>query len=147
MPRIRNKEYDKKYLKEWRKKNPEKSKEASLKSYYKHRENRLKSRNEKYATDSEYRKKHRASNREWLYGITQEQYDILLETQNGLCAICKKIQESKKTKNLYVDHNHKTGRIRGLLCQKCNSAIGLVGESINILEKIINYLKIDAEIS
>ncbi len=53
------------------------------------------------------------------YGITLRQYNIMLFSQNLSCAICKK-HKSEFKKNLAVDHNHKTGRVRGLLCYYCN---------------------------
>jgi len=63
------------------------------------------------------------------YGITTEQYDAMFLTQNGLCAICKKpevnIDHNTKTiRALAVDHCHKTGRVRKLLCSSCNMGIG-----------------------
>ena len=71
------------------------------------------------------------------YGISLSQYDELFEAQNGLCAICCKTQKKKR---LAVDHNHETGEIRGLLCDKCNRAIGLLGDSIGNLTRAIDYL-------
>lgn len=78
----------------------------------------------------------------WLnhyYGITIEEYEKIFKKQNYCCEICgiKQI----KAKNFHVDHCHKTLKIRSILCNKCNAALGLVNEDINILEKIINYLK------
>lgn len=69
------------------------------------------------------------------YGLTQDKVDEMTLRQNGLCAICK------KRKKLGVDHNHKTGQIRELLCSNCNTAIGLVGEDIAILHMMIYYLE------
>jgi hypothetical protein len=75
----------------------------------------------------------------YLYNITQEKYDELSEIQNYLCAICR--QESRiKGRELSVDHDHKTNAIRGLLCHKCNVAIGLLDENIEILQSAIDYL-------
>jgi len=72
------------------------------------------------------------------YKITLEQYNELFEKQNGRCAICKQ----KPTKRrLDVDHNHKTGKVRGLLCLACNAGIGQLDDDINILQEAINYLK------
>lgn len=76
------------------------------------------------------------------YGITQDQYDAFLVSQGYKCAICESIDAGRKTsKQFLVDHCHKTGRVRGLLCHKCNAAIGMLKESRKILEKAIEYLK------
>lgn len=76
-----------------------------------------------------------------LFGITLHKYNNLLERQKGLCSICGLPQISK---NLAVDHNHNTGEIRGLLCEKCNQALGLFNAdnfgALNLL-KAIEYLK------
>lgn len=76
------------------------------------------------------------------YSITHDEYSSILLYQGGKCAICG-IKESDlvgRKKYLCVDHNHKTGHIRGLICDKCNRGIGLLQDSINILEKAIGYL-------
>lgn len=74
------------------------------------------------------------------YNITFETYDELRNKQNGVCAVCKKV--CKSGKRLSVDHNHSTGRIRGLLCGKCNTALGLAEDSIERLYALIAYLKL-----
>lgn len=74
----------------------------------------------------------------WRYAniqITEEQYFQMIKRQNGLCAICQ-IQPKK----LCVDHNHKTGQVRELLCQQCNLAIGNVKEDFEILKRMVEYL-------
>ena len=73
------------------------------------------------------------------YGITIKQYDILFAKQNGVCAICHKPEGVSKY--LCVDHNHNSGKVRGLLCRKCNLALGHIDDSILILEEMIKYLK------
>lgn len=60
----------------------------------------------------------RAGHLRRTYGITEEQYALILKHQGGVCAICKK--PPKEDKNLQVDHDHKTGLLRGLLCWSCN---------------------------
>ena len=80
------------------------------------------------------------------YNITYQDYLALKERQNNLCAICKKpeLTKSKKydrIKELAVDHCHETGKVRGLLCGACNSAIGLLKEDLGTLKNAINYLK------
>jgi hypothetical protein len=62
------------------------------------------------------------------------------ESQNHLCHICNETNPDS-SRRLYVDHNHSTGKIRKLLCVRCNAAIGYVRERLDILEKIIEYLR------
>lgn len=76
----------------------------------------------------------------WLrtqYGITHEQYNILLESQNGRCAICRSLPE--KDRKLAVDHEHTTSRVRGLLCSKCNRGLGLFQDSPELLKEAARY--------
>ncbi|SEE82427.1 Recombination endonuclease VII [Arthrobacter alpinus] len=74
------------------------------------------------------------------FGITAEIYDAILELQNGCCAICGTLPE-ESYKGLAVDHDHETGRVRGLLCQRCNMSLGLLGDSIDTLSTAISYLE------
>lgn len=77
------------------------------------------------------------SHLEKKYGITLKEYKKILSNQNGVCLICR----NKDIRKLAVDHNHKTGEIRGLLCGKCNQGIGLFNDDIKILRRAIEYLK------
>ena len=70
------------------------------------------------------------------YGITIEQYNEMFEKQKGLCIICKK----KSNKTLHVDHNHKTKEVRGLLCYRCNSAIGYLDDSPERARVLADYI-------
>lgn len=84
------------------------------------------------------------SRRSWLlkqYNITLEEYNALNTTQNGLCAICFESEIYYRNKVLCVDHDHKTGEIRGLLCNRCNRALGLLKEEKQILLNAIKYLE------
>jgi len=74
------------------------------------------------------------------YNLTPDQLQKMIDEQNGVCTICKDPKCQSKNKKLCVDHNHKTGRVRGILGQKCNSAIGMVRENPEILKRIIMYL-------
>jgi uncharacterized protein YbaR (Trm112 family) len=74
-----------------------------------------------------------------LYGITLEDYVEMFDSQNGVCAICFK--ECKTKNSLSVDHDHTTGKVRGLLCNACNRAIGMLGDSPEILRKAADYLE------
>lgn len=103
---------------------------------------------------AKWRDKWRKENSDWnldyhlktRYGISLQEYKDLLIKQNGSCAICQKqsitIQSKEnKIKRLSVDHDHKTGRVRGLLCQKCNVLLGMASDNIVFLTNAIEYLK------
>ena len=99
-----------------------------------------------------YTKEYKEKNREQInlkqhirkmkreYGVSIEQYNALFTKQDGNCAICGKNQ-SVIERRLCVDHRHSDGKIRGLLCGKCNTALGLVDDSIDLLEDAIKYLR------
>lgn len=74
------------------------------------------------------------------YGINIKDYDRMFEEQNGKCDICKKDQDTFD-RRLCVDHCHRTGVVRGLLCDKCNRLIGQANDNIDILNNSIEYLK------
>jgi len=74
------------------------------------------------------------------YGITLADYDIMFEQQCGVCAICGKPQP-KQFHRLAVDHDHVTGKVRGLLCQSCNGMLGLAKDNITTLCDAIKYLE------
>lgn len=73
------------------------------------------------------------------YKLTKEEYTTLLNRQNGKCAICHK-PETSLNKSLAVDHCHKTGQVRSLLCGKCNRGLGLFNDSSELLERASSYL-------
>jgi hypothetical protein len=80
------------------------------------------------------------------YNITLNQYNEMFQKQNGKCAICGNEESalhnySKKVQKLAVDHCHKTGKIRALLCRDCNRGLGKFREDILILNNAIEYLK------
>lgn len=74
------------------------------------------------------------------YNLTEEDYNLLYSLQEGKCKICGISQFKLKTK-LAVDHCHKTGKVRGLLCTKCNLGLGYFNDNYLILEKATEYLK------
>jgi len=90
--------------------------------------------------------RHNAHNRGVVlgkYGITESDYARLLEAQGGRCAICGTDSPppgKAGSTHLCVDHDHGTGKIRGLLCRHCNSALGLFGDDTVILARAIGYL-------
>lgn len=72
------------------------------------------------------------------YGLTIERYEAMYRAQNGACSACARVNVSGR--RLAVDHDHATGKVRGLLCSRCNSAIGLARESKDILLNLFQYL-------
>jgi|ERR1700722_4220582 len=112
-------------------------------------------RREKYKNDPEYRKKiiegvKRSSRRHpesrqnrdlRAYGMTLEDYRRMVAAQGGLCAICRKKQlGDKRTKHSHVDHCHKTGKVRGILCGNCNIGIGKFNDNPELLDRAAAYL-------
>ena len=89
----------------------------------------------------EYNKKYiRDYNLKNNYGIDSDEYNIIFLKQDGKCAICG-AHQSNERRALDVDHDHTTSVVRGLLCNACNKAIGLLNEDISILQSAIEYLE------
>jgi hypothetical protein len=86
-----------------------------------------------YAANQDHVKNYRLLK---LYGLTLADYNCLKAKQNNACAICNQVPTL-----LYVDHDHKTGKVRGLLCNLCNVAIGQLGESEARLLSAVDYLR------
>ena len=90
-----------------------------------------------------YRDKHKERVKDYQlqykFGISLAEYITLSEQQKGLCAICSSV--CRTGRKLAVDHDHKTGKIRGLLCVPCNQALGQFDEDINKMKQAIEYLK------
>lgn len=72
------------------------------------------------------------------YGITTDTYYSMLASQNGVCKICK--SDCSTGRELCVDHCHKTGKVRGLLCGKCNSGLGSFNDNEQLMLEAIKYL-------
>lgn len=81
------------------------------------------------------------------YGLSLEDYDILFEFQGGGCGICgaptneRYRKDGERFRSMCVDHDHETGQRRGLLCNRCNRALGLFGDDATVLRKAIAYLE------
>lgn len=83
---------------------------------------------------------HRNNKLKSTYGISYEEYLTMLELQQGGCAICGTTNTGKR-KAFAVDHNHDTGKVRGLLCSNCNTGIGNLKEDEGIMLRAIEYLR------
>jgi len=80
-----------------------------------------------------------------LYGLSYEQYLHMLEEQQGACAICQvplkaHVGLDSEYEVAKIDHCHTTGRVRGLLCKKCNVSLGNLNDDVSVLQKAIAYL-------
>ncbi len=106
----------------------------------------------KYHEDHEYRKnllekqkKNRMNAKCKSYGITLDQYNNMFDEQGGVCAICGEEETARHgngvVRSLHIDHCHTTGQVRGLLCNKCNFALGGFKSSEEVLLSAIRYLK------
>lgn len=93
--------------------------------------------------NSEVGKAHRKREIVKRHGLTLEQYDEMSKQQNGVCAICGGVNPSGN--RLHVDHNHKTGKVRKLLCTRCNILVGYLEKDNEIARKAKKYLKAHQE--
>jgi hypothetical protein len=107
--------------------------------------------------DKEARVQYREANRErfaevarkkqlkFKYGISLEDYEEMLKKQGGCCAICgtteNGVHGTRRNWNWSVDHDHVTGKVRGLLCNNCNRGLGMLGDTEDSLEKALKYLR------
>lgn len=110
--------------------------ENGKKWYIKNKEHKL-NKNKEWKENNP--SKWRNINLKSRFGITNEDYNQILEKQNNCCPICGKHKDEFK-EFMAVDHCHKTGQVRGILCRKCNLGIGHLNDDIFLLEKSINYL-------
>jgi hypothetical protein len=130
MEPYRTKEKKKKKLDNWREENPKKYQNQYMndivrqkcKEYY---------HNNKDSVKNTYLQTN--------YKITLEDYNLLLEKQNEKCKICNR--DCSTGKSLAVDHNHETGKVRGLLCKNCNIGLGMFFDNLDFLESAVLYLK------
>lgn len=125
-----NREYRLAYVKEWNAKNFEKRREYNRKE----RENRTP---EKISRDRDYNFSWKLKRK---YGLSLKEWKDLLSSQEGVCALCRKRENSNSYK-LNVDHCHETGRVRGLLCSPCNRALGVLGDTPEKIEHVLGYVR------
>ena len=125
---------------------------ANVKEYYIKNREAILERQGKYQEEhreerTEYNRKYREENKDILknqhlqrtYNITLEYYNKMFEEQNGLCLGCYQHQSDLK-QSLVVDHDHITGKVRGLLCINCNKSLGQVKDNSEILRRLADYL-------
>lgn len=111
-----SKEAKNEYQREWRKRNPGYDKLV---------------RNPEKVRENAWRRR---------YGITRDDYNLMFSKQKGKCAICATEEVGRKHTHFHVDHNHTTGKVRGLLCDKCNRGLGYFNDNSDTLNNAQRYL-------
>ena len=91
-----------------------------------------------YVASGRYSASSRRSHLKRTFGMTQDGYEARLREQGGGCAVCGR--PPKPGKSLHVDHDHETGRVRGLLCFKCNAALGQLDDDLERIEAALIYV-------
>lgn len=132
-----NREHLTNYNRTWREKNPEKAK-ANRKAWEDENRDKVREYNRKSSLKRTQQTREYGLMRN--HGITWEEYSAMLEKQGGGCAICGG-QNTKRKKILCVDHDHDTGKIRGLLCDSCNRGLGMLGDSLSHIMNVVKYLE------
>jgi hypothetical protein len=128
-----------------RKKNPDKYRRAH-KKYCRNNPEKVRGSNRQSGKkwyEAGGREHQRRAEMKYKYGLTPEEYVALCFAQNNRCAICRNPETAKhngQLKRLAVDHDHVTGRVRGLLCQACNVLLGNSRENVLTLQAAIQYL-------
>ena len=135
--KVKKAAYDRKYQLENKEKVNTRSREfyQNNEEYREREKKRMTKRRKKF----EVIQKERARSLMRNYGITMDQYNTMWDNQGGHCAICG-VYQFDIDRPLFVDHDHETNEVRGLLCNSCNSLIGFAKDNIDILESAINYL-------
>lgn len=108
--------------------------------YQKHKEHTRRQMRERYRKHAHVRERIRNEGFKKAYGITVDQYDEMLKAQNYQCAICKEPQSNFK-RRFDIDHCHKTKKIRGICCIRCNRGIGLLQDDPKLLRFAANYIE------
>lgn len=116
------------------------------------REHRNRLRRERYANDAEHREKLKAAVRaedparkrdnrmRRQFGIGAAEFDAIVTRQGGGCAICRARVGDSAGRRLHVDHCHKTGAVRGILCSACNLGLGKFRDDPELLQRAVDYL-------
>lgn len=132
-------EEKKQYRREQYLKNKDKEKAAREIYYSKNKESIL-ARNKKY--NKENPDKRKSAILKYEYGITLDQYNEMFRAQEGKCAICQRHQ-NELTRTLCVDHDHKTNKVRALLCLTCNTDVSVVENRLEEMTKYLNKYRKD----
>lgn len=126
---------------EWRANNLDKVKDIRRRHHVKYmQESRERSKNWRRNNPEKYKEGWLRSNLKANYGITLEYYNSLVLSQDGKCAICGRDSNGTRWR-FYVDHDHATGQVRGLLCHSCNFGLGNFRDSAETIEAALAYIR------
>lgn len=109
-----------------------------MKSYRKTNKEKINKNNREWRKNN--KDKSREGKLKHLYGITLADYDNMLASQGGVCAICHSDSPGAGGR-FQVDHNHATGAVRGVLCNKCNTGIAIFDDNVDVLKSAIKYIR------
>ena len=129
---------EKKRKKEWRKNNRDKARESQY-AWNRKNPSKLRAIQQRHKMKSDYKRIQRNYELMSKYGITVDDYEELIRSQNNKCKICMKSETTNRS--LAVDHCHKSGAVRALLCFRCNTSIGQFEDSPDLLRKAAEYLE------
>lgn len=138
VPSIASIERNRERAREWARNNPERNRARVQKWREENPARRQESDSARYLQAPD---KYRERGLQRRYGLTSNEFDALAEKQGGKCAICAGVEQVQRKRRLSVDHDHDTGEVRGLLCSRCNSALGLFQDRLDILEAAAAYLR------
>lgn len=110
------------YKREWRRTNPERARAQDRRRNLRRK-----------GTSGDYKRLKQ-------YGLSRDAFQFLLRLQRSACAVCQMVFGNTKSLGPHVDHDHSTGRVRGLLCNNCNRALGLLNDSPSVLIAAAEYL-------
>lgn len=145
MPRL-SKAADREYQRAWAKANPDKIRATKQRWYQrnKHKQQAYYQANRPRILallKERYRNRDKKDRRLRTYGITDKQFADLFASQGNCCALCRASTPRHKNKDWSVDHDHATGKVRGILCNPCNTGIGLLGDNSDLCSAAAAYLR------
>lgn len=127
--------------KAWQEANPERAKQLQQEYRERNKARLNASRKASYEANRESELLQRRASKIKSYGITPDQFEVMLKEQGGTCAICHTDKPTLNGKGSFrIDHCHTTGKVRGLLCNKCNAGLGMFSDKIEMLNRAIAYL-------
>ena len=136
-------QHDKQYREKHKEEIRQYSKQYREKHKRKIRQYRKEHKKEEKQYNKEYKEKHKEELKyhsiERIYGLSPEEYDAMLKAQHNRCAICRK--PFVDAQHTHIDHDHATGKVRGILCSNCNHMLGMAHDNPKILQEGIDYLK------